>query len=182
MWPSRDLPKKSVFHVLQQVSSSVRSHPLTEGGGLVLYCSSASNLASFIDVLILNDRPISTQKRQTLMRATCFADEQGSLHAPIEKIDIADWLFNLPDAEYQHCSHAHIAAGTTTTDDSRPTPLGWKRWGREVLLSLLSRLVPRLGWSLAAKSSAIESESSDFFGGSPGGVVSWYNLDRLERC
>lgn len=46
----------------------------------------------------------------------------------------------------------------------------------------LSRLVPRLGWSLAAKSSAIESESSDFFGGSPGGVVSWYNLDRLERC
>jgi putative intracellular protease/amidase len=41
------------------------------------------------------------------------------IHAPIEKVDIADWLFHLPDAEYQRCSHAHIAAGTTTTDDGR---------------------------------------------------------------
>jgi hypothetical protein len=23
--------------------------------------------------------------------------------APLEKIDIADWLFNLPEAEYQRC-------------------------------------------------------------------------------
>jgi len=26
------------------------------------------------------------------------------INAPIEKVDIADWLFNLPDAEYQRCS------------------------------------------------------------------------------
>src|ERR1700722_7050252 len=39
---------------------------------------------------------------------------------PIEKIDIADWLFHLPDSEYQRCAHAHLAAGTTTTDDDRP--------------------------------------------------------------
>jgi len=25
------------------------------------------------------------------------------INAPIEKIDIADWLFDLPDAEYQRC-------------------------------------------------------------------------------
>jgi hypothetical protein len=44
----------------------------------------------------------------------------ASIHAPIEKVDIADWLFHLPDAEYQRCAHAHLAAGTTTTDDGRP--------------------------------------------------------------
>jgi hypothetical protein len=42
------------------------------------------------------------------------------INTPLEKVDIADWLFNLPDAEYQRCSHAHIAAGITTTDDGRP--------------------------------------------------------------
>ena len=42
------------------------------------------------------------------------------INAPFEKVNIADWLFNLPDAEYQRCSHAHIAAGTTTTDDGFP--------------------------------------------------------------
>ena len=41
------------------------------------------------------------------------------IHAPIEKVDIADWLFNLPDAEYQRCSDGNIAAGITTTDDGR---------------------------------------------------------------
>jgi hypothetical protein len=25
----------------------------------------------------------------------------------------------LPDAEYQHCSHAHIATGTSTSDEGR---------------------------------------------------------------
>jgi hypothetical protein len=42
----------------------------------------------------------------TLVLSTVTA----TIHAPIEKVDIADWLFNLPDAEYQRCSPAHIAA------------------------------------------------------------------------
>ncbi|KHK03106.1 hypothetical protein [Desulfovibrio sp. TomC] len=44
----------------------------------------------------------------------------AEIDVPIEKIDIADWLFNLPEAEYQRCcSPDHIAAGVTTTDDGR---------------------------------------------------------------
>ena len=43
----------------------------------------------------------------------------ATIHAPIEKVDLAHWLFHLPDAEYQRCSHAHIAAGVSTTDDGR---------------------------------------------------------------
>ena len=39
---------------------------------------------------------------------------------PIERIDIADWLFNLPEAEYQRCCPPdHIAAGATSTDNGR---------------------------------------------------------------
>ena len=38
----------------------------------------------------------------------------------IECIDIADWLFNLPEAEYQRCCPPdHIAAGATSTDNGR---------------------------------------------------------------
>jgi hypothetical protein len=43
------------------------------------------------------------------------------INAPIARVDIADWLFLLPDAEYQRCAPGqHIAAGVTTTDDGRP--------------------------------------------------------------
>ncbi|MEH0194298.1 hypothetical protein V7S57_01045 [Caulobacter sp. CCNWLY153] len=42
------------------------------------------------------------------------------IDVPIEKIDIADWLFTLPEAEYLRCcAPDHIAAGVTTTDDGR---------------------------------------------------------------
>jgi putative intracellular protease/amidase len=43
----------------------------------------------------------------------------ATIHAPIEKVDIGDWLFHLADAEYQRCSQAHIAAATTTSEDGR---------------------------------------------------------------
>lgn len=37
---------------------------------------------------------------------------------PLAQVDIADWLFNLPEAEYQRCcAPDHIAVGMTTIDD-----------------------------------------------------------------
>jgi hypothetical protein len=48
-------------------------------------------------------------------------EKSATIHAPVERVDIADWLLHLPDAEYQRCAPPdHIAAGTTTTDDGRP--------------------------------------------------------------
>lgn len=41
------------------------------------------------------------------------------IHSPIEKIDIPAWCFSLPDDEYQGCSPAHFAAGSTTARDGR---------------------------------------------------------------
>jgi hypothetical protein len=49
------------------------------------------------------------------------SEETVSTHARIDKVDIADWFLNLPDAEYQCCAPAdHLGAGATTTDDGQP--------------------------------------------------------------
>jgi hypothetical protein len=53
-------------------------------------------------------------------RTLSLSTVSAIINAPIENVDIADWLFHLPDPEYQRCSRAHIAAGATTTDDGRP--------------------------------------------------------------
>lgn len=56
------------------------------------------------------------------------------IHAPIEKVNIADWLLHLPDAEYQRCSHAHIAAGTTTSDDGQPMSINVETIGDALIV------------------------------------------------
>ncbi|WP_341988406.1 hypothetical protein [Azorhizobium sp. AG788] len=44
----------------------------------------------------------------------------AEIDVPLQKVDIADWLFTLPEAEYLRCCPPdHIGAGTTTTDDGR---------------------------------------------------------------
>lgn len=44
----------------------------------------------------------------------------AEIDVPFEKVNIAEWLFNLPEAEYLRCCPPdHIAAGSTTTDDGR---------------------------------------------------------------
>jgi hypothetical protein len=49
-----------------------------------------------------------------------FSTVTATIHASMEKVNIAEWVLHLPDAEYQRCSTAHIAAGATTTDDGCP--------------------------------------------------------------
>jgi hypothetical protein len=57
-----------------------------------------------------------------------------SINAPIEKVDLADWLFDLPDAEYQRCSPAHIAAGHTTSDDGHPMSINVESIGEALMV------------------------------------------------
>jgi hypothetical protein len=57
------------------------------------------------------------------------------IKAPLEAIDIADWLLNLPDAEYQRCAPPdHKAAGYTTTDDGRPMSINVEMIGTGLLI------------------------------------------------
>ncbi len=53
----------------------------------------------------------------TILSQSAYTAE---IDVPFEKIDIADWLFTLPEAEYLRCCPPdHIAAGVTWTDDGR---------------------------------------------------------------
>jgi hypothetical protein len=61
------------------------------------------------------DRTVLTGKN--LSQAVCTA----AIDAPVEKIDIFEWLRTLPDREYQRCAPPdHKAAGYTVTDDGKP--------------------------------------------------------------
>lgn len=54
---------------------------------------------------------------------------------PIEKVDIADWLFNLPEAEYLRCCDPdHIACGSTTTDDGVKMSINVERIGQTLMV------------------------------------------------
>ncbi|WP_152616767.1 hypothetical protein [Flavihumibacter solisilvae] len=41
------------------------------------------------------------------------------INTPIEKINLPEWAFNLPEKEYQDCSPAHITAAKTIGADGR---------------------------------------------------------------
>jgi len=41
------------------------------------------------------------------------------INAPIDRIDIPQWCFNLAEREYQNCSPAHVSAGVTTAADGQ---------------------------------------------------------------
>src|SRR3984885_2859516 len=57
------------------------------------------------------------------------------INVPIEKVDIADWLFKLSVAEYQRCCPPdHIACGATSTDDGKPMSIHVEMIGRTLMI------------------------------------------------
>ena len=57
---------------------------------------------------------------QVLDRILSQSAYTAEIDMPASQLDIADWLFNLPEAEYLRCCIPdHIAAGVTATDDGR---------------------------------------------------------------
>jgi hypothetical protein len=62
------------------------------------------------------------------------------IDAPIDRVDIADWLLHLPGPEFRRCSPAsHIAYGATTTDDGRTMAISVEVIGRCVLVQQFVR-------------------------------------------
>jgi hypothetical protein len=57
------------------------------------------------------------------------------IHAPIEKVDIAGWLFTLPEAEYCRCCPPdHISCAATTTDDGRKMSINVEMIGKTLMV------------------------------------------------
>ena len=57
------------------------------------------------------------------------------IQAPIEKVDIAGWLFHLPEAEYRRCcAPEHISCGTTSTDEGTPVSINVEMIGQTLMI------------------------------------------------
>lgn len=52
----------------------------------------------------------------TILSQSAYSAE---IDVPFDTVDIEDWLFTLPEAEYLRCPPDHIAAGVTRADDGR---------------------------------------------------------------
>ncbi len=60
---------------------------------------------------------------------------KATINAPIEHVDIATWLMNLPDAEYQRCAPPdHIACGSTTSDDGQKMSINVEQIGEGLVI------------------------------------------------
>jgi hypothetical protein len=59
-------------------------------------------------------------------------------------VDIPEWLFNLSDLEYQKCSVAHIACGSSRTADGRRMSLNVEEVGSLVVQHYVEDIAEKL--------------------------------------
>jgi hypothetical protein len=69
---------------------------------------------------------------EKLLSQSAFSHD---IDVPFDQVDIADWLFNLPEAEYQRCCPPdHIACGATFTDDGRRMSINVEKIGTGLVI------------------------------------------------
>jgi hypothetical protein len=57
------------------------------------------------------------------------------IQAPVERVNISDWLFHLPEAEYQRCCPPdHISCATTSTDSGTPMSINVEMVGQTLMI------------------------------------------------
>jgi len=95
----------------------------------------------------------------------------ATINAPLEKIDLPQWAFALPDHEYQGCSPAHVAAGATTSPDG-------KRMSVNVEIIGGSLMVQHYVEALGERDHLILESLSDIF--TPGGRTTIHVLWELS--
>ena len=62
-------------------------------------------------------------------RVLVHSRSRAIIQAPLDKVDIPEWLFNLGDEEYQRCSVDHIAAGSNRAPNGRRMSLNVEEIG-----------------------------------------------------
>jgi len=71
---------------------------------------------------------------QTPENALSHSAVTAIINAPLEIVNIADWLLNLPDEEYQRCSTQHIGAAISRTFDGQPLSLNVETIGEALMV------------------------------------------------
>jgi hypothetical protein len=72
--------------------------------------------------------------QQTPENTLSVSTVKATINAPIEKVDIAEWLLNLPDEEYQSCWTKHIGAGISSTYDGQSMSINVETIGDALMI------------------------------------------------
>ena len=57
------------------------------------------------------------------------------INAPVERVDLATWLFKLSEGEYRRCCPPdHISCGTTLTDEGKPLVINVEMIGHALMI------------------------------------------------
>src|ERR1700761_2158033 len=72
--------------------------------------------------------------KQTSANTLSVSKVTATIHAPIDKVNIADWLMHLPDEEYQRCSTKHLGAGITSNYEGQPMSLNVETIGDALMV------------------------------------------------
>lgn len=57
----------------------------------------------------------------------------STIDAPIEALDLTEWVFTLADDEYQRCATAHIAAGASTDQVGKRVSINVEKVGNLII-------------------------------------------------
>jgi hypothetical protein len=104
---------------------AIDSHaPVWAQAGLQTSCKGATMAATLATPdVILTDKQLSN---------SAFSHV---IHAPVEKVDIAGWLFSLPEAEYRRCCPPdHISCGATSSDEGVPMSINVEMIGQTLMI------------------------------------------------
>ncbi len=76
----------------------------------------------------------TTSDDKNIQKILVQSSSKAVINAPLEKIDITEWVYNLSDAEYQSCSTAHFAGGTSKTSDGKRMSINVEMVGPGLIL------------------------------------------------
>jgi hypothetical protein len=58
-------------------------------------------------------------KTKLAPRLLVHSSSKSIIQAPLQQVNISEWLFTLSDKEYQQCSVSHIACGSSRAADRK---------------------------------------------------------------
>ncbi|MFC3653340.1 hypothetical protein ACFONN_17415 [Dyella humi] len=94
----------------------------------------------------------STQSSDDLIAMSVV---EATIHAPVESIDLTEWVFSLTDAEYQTCSKAHIAGGATFRIDGKRMSINVENVGNLLIQHYVEDIAERAHCRLVSMSDSI---------------------------
>jgi len=86
---------------------------------------------------------------------------EAEIDAPVQRIDLAGWVFGLTDAEYQACSRDHIAAAASLAPDGRRMSINVERIGRLIVQHYVEDIALRDRCRLVSVSDAFGPAMTD---------------------